>query len=335
MAVFDAVGLRTQVGVLTQPTRASQRTESRQSAGDAMGHELPLSIGGERYIHCRVVENETIEMLADLLWPALLPKKYFISHAYADANLGLVDRCIRNLPMNIRPFIFPAITVPPEQRVSDDLVEALLRCDGLIYIIGENTSKSLWVNFEKDFALRNGRPVFRFDPTSCAFLRDRSLPVTPNIVTWVWGDPERAEVLLKDVNDHLSMRRFTVNQSGSSRVPKDERVFEDFLNNNIVHLSFGAQLLIFACNGAPYTDYDLMFFGAKFSGFKSQTIIAALEPLQEGDGSLLRWSKNAASVGLYGSPGGPQIDWRRVDDLVVRLFSMMYATTNRAKLETS
>ena len=220
--------------------------------------------------------------------------------------------------------------VTAEQRVSDDLVDAILRCDGLIYVQSENTSKSLWVNFEKDFALRNGRPVFRFDPMRLTFRRDRSKPVVPKIVTWSWGDPERSQALLNDVYDHLYTRNFVLNQSGSAQIPKDSRVFEDFLNNNIVHLSAGAQLIIFACNGGPYTDNDLGFFAHKCRGFESQTIIAALEPLQEGEGSILHWSKNAATVALYGSIEGPPIDWRRVDDLIVRLFSMMYETSGRA-----
>lgn len=260
----------------------------------------------------------------------LRAKTYFISHSYADAELGLTDHCIRMLPSGVRPFVFPAITVSPEERVSDDLVAAILRCDGLIHIKSERSSQSVWVNFERDFAARNGLPVFCFDPATSSLTIDRSHPLTPNIVVWKWGDPERADMLLQEVDQHLALRNFVINQSGSARVPKDERVFEDYLNNNIVHMEHGAQLIVFACNGGPYDDYDLSFFAHKSSFFKGQTILAALEPLQDGNGSLLHWSKNSASVELFGLPGYPPIDWRRVDDLVVRLFAMMHQTRQRS-----
>jgi hypothetical protein len=59
--------------------------------------------------------------------------------------------------------VFPRITKSPEERVSDDLVQAVLACPGLIYV-STHFSASFWVEFEREIALRSNRAVFEFDP---------------------------------------------------------------------------------------------------------------------------------------------------------------------------
>jgi hypothetical protein len=62
-----------------------------------------------------------------------IPQKVFISHSYRDADER--DRLLSLLPRSVEPVIFPPITVAPEQVVSNHLIEAILGCAGLIYLI--------------------------------------------------------------------------------------------------------------------------------------------------------------------------------------------------------
>lgn len=90
-----------------------------------------------------------------------LPNRCFISHAYADATAR--DTLIKRLPTGVTPFVFPPITVKPEEFVSDPLIGAVLNCDGLIYLRGGASDHSFWVALECDCALIAGKPVFVFD----------------------------------------------------------------------------------------------------------------------------------------------------------------------------
>jgi len=75
-----------------------------------------------------------------------LPAKRFISHAYADAAAS--DAFIERLPSRVAPFVFPPITVKPDEFVGDPLINAVLDCDGLIYLRGGASDHSFWRFFE-------------------------------------------------------------------------------------------------------------------------------------------------------------------------------------------
>ncbi len=111
--------------------------------------------------------------------------RYFISHAYSD-QAALNKLVGVRLPAEASPFIFPSITVTPEQRVSDDLVRAVADCDGLIYLQDDATLRSFWCGFERNLALQLGKPVYGFDTAAGVFTRDTAAPVDP-IVACVWN----------------------------------------------------------------------------------------------------------------------------------------------------
>lgn len=109
--------------------------------------------------------------------------KYFISHAYKDAEIR--DRMLARLPNDVEPFIFPPITVKPDEFVSNPMIEAILACDGLIFLRGGYSERSFWVAFERDYALRNGKTVVAYDPTAntfSAFDELLRLEITPVIM---------------------------------------------------------------------------------------------------------------------------------------------------------
>lgn len=87
-------------------------------------------------------------------------QRWFISHAYKDADAVAALRA--SLPQTVEPFIFPPIEVTPDQVVSDPLIGAIRDCRGLIYIQSEISQASFWVNFERRYASRLGKPVVAF-----------------------------------------------------------------------------------------------------------------------------------------------------------------------------
>lgn len=65
--------------------------------------------------------------------------------------------------------MFPPISVSPDEMVSYKLIEKILDYEGLIYLEGGYSDQSFWVAFERDFALRAGKPVFAFSPKTGEF----------------------------------------------------------------------------------------------------------------------------------------------------------------------
>src|SRR5262245_22510508 len=98
-----------------------------------------------------------------------LPRRCFISHSYQDAAER--TRLLELLPRYVEAVVFPPITAHPDQFVSSKLVEAIVGCEGLIYIDGSASARSFWVSFERDFALRASRQVYAFDPTTESLVR--------------------------------------------------------------------------------------------------------------------------------------------------------------------
>ena len=137
-----------------------------------------------------------------------LPRKCFISHAYEDASLGHLDALKAALPWHVEPVIFPPIKVAPDARVSDDLTRAILDCSGLIVVKGPHSQHSVWVNFERDFAMRAGRKVFNFDPGTRRFSVDSS-PTEPMHILFMHSqiDDRRVNEIMKFMKNERGPRR--------------------------------------------------------------------------------------------------------------------------------
>jgi len=124
------------------------------------------------------------------LLPGALPRRCFISHAYTDRKH--LNELLSALPDYVSPLIFPPIHVTPDQRVSDDLVQSILDCDGLIYIRSVLSTPSFWVNFEKDYALRSHKIVYAYSSADQRLTRDRSSPMDLRVFpSYARGDKGR------------------------------------------------------------------------------------------------------------------------------------------------
>lgn len=109
------------------------------------------------------------------------PGKYFISHSYRDA--GVRDYLLTLLPDGVEPFVLPPINVSPLQFVSDALIGSLLTCDGMIYVNEGFSARSFWVAFERDYALRTGKPVYAYVPSRDSIFLHRAPPLDLAIFT--------------------------------------------------------------------------------------------------------------------------------------------------------
>jgi hypothetical protein len=103
-----------------------------------------------------------------------LPAKCFIWHSYADTAAR--ERLLCILADSVTPVVFPPIQARPHEFVSKPLIEAILDCDGLIYLRGGVSDRSSWVAFERDYALRSSNPVFRYDVSTSELSQDSDKP---------------------------------------------------------------------------------------------------------------------------------------------------------------
>jgi hypothetical protein len=135
-----------------------------------------------------------------------LPRRPFVSHGYADS--AAVDMLLSSLPKAVEPLRFPPIDVLPNAKVSNALISAILDCDGLIYLKGGQSALSPWVAFERDFALRNKKKVYSFDPSTARLARDTAKPIEP--LLYIINHEDDKERVFDDLVD------FTVKERGFS-----------------------------------------------------------------------------------------------------------------------
>ena len=244
--------------------------------------------------------------------------KYFISHSYRDAEVR--ERLLKQLPAGMIPFIFPPITVNPQDFVSNHLIEAILSCDGLIYLKGGSSAQSFWVAFERDFAIRNGMPVFAADPTTLVIERDLSDPLDLAVY---------ASYYRKDVEKVINISSFL----------EEKRSFDfwlDYRDLKINSTGWQSEVANSIADRIDRGGYLLVFWsklGAN-SGVIKREIMQALEHANKGAPRVLfalldshplpEYLQNyqEAPVQLFGDTERPES--HRLDDLIVRLYWLIY-----------
>jgi hypothetical protein len=132
-----------------------------------------------------------------------LATRPFISHAYADSEA--LELLLSSLPKVVQPLIFPPIQVMPDAKVSNALISAILDADGLIYLKGGQSGVSPWVAFERDYALRNAKQVYVFDPSTVQLARDLSKPVEP--LFYIINHEHDQELVFDDIVDFMVKER--------------------------------------------------------------------------------------------------------------------------------
>ena len=251
-----------------------------------------------------------------------MPSPCFISHAYADEEIvrGLVER----LPKGVSPFIFPSITVTPDQRVSDDLVAAILKCRGLIYVDGARSSESVWVSFERDYALRAGMPVCSYADTTAQFTRDSSAPLDlPVFPTYSARDKVRVHQVTSFMKDKRHFDVWTDEDLKPGTLWRNElkSALED-------RLSRGGYVVAFISNNSMQSEYVERELAVAAERWPDQILPALLDSveLKALPAALL----GRSPVVLHQRAGhGGRLDWNGIDNLIVRIYDLVYRNSRK------
>lgn len=252
-----------------------------------------------------------------------LPRRCFISHAYADAPAR--DRLIRKLADAVEPVVFPPIVVRPDAFVSDRLIDALLDCDGLVYLTGGQSARSFWVALERDFALRAGKPVFAADPATLEVARDHAAPLDlAAFASYAHGDAAR----VRAIADHLNRQRhFDLWLDVDELAASDD--WQSHASRSLQdRLQRGGYQVVFWSHHASASDWvnrELEVATRKTEDFNDRVLFACLD-----DSALpAAWTRfHEPSVQLHGD--GERSATQRLDDLVVRLYWLIYRKTRVA-----
>jgi hypothetical protein len=255
-----------------------------------------------------------------------LPHKCFISHSYKDIDLR--ERLVAKLPKTVEPFLFPPITVSPDEMVSNDLITAILDCDGLIYLNGGHSASSFWVALERDYALRSGKPVFAADPITLDIRPHRSPPLDlPVYSCHSPRDYDRIRRIFDFMRDERFMDLWTPEQDMPAGVN-----WKDTMSAALdQRLAEGGYAVVFWSQSAANSrgiEMDLRAVRDRIVNINDKLLFALLD-----DTPLPRWvwQFQEPAVQLYSDDRRSETN--RIDDLIVRLYWLIYRHTQQARLE--
>jgi hypothetical protein len=250
-----------------------------------------------------------------------LPKKCFISHAYSDSEV--CNRLIAKLGHRTKPILYPPITVPPNQLVSTPLIDALVSCDGLIYLSGGQSDRSFWVAFERDYALRLQKPVFSADPVTLEVTRCVDPPLDlAAFASYSRTDRNR----VRDVCDFLKRERNFDVWVDVERLEGGMNWQESIQMNLERYLERGYAVVFWSkatANSQSIMD-ELRRAAQKVGNFNDRVLFARLD-----DAPLPAfWMRfNEPSVPIWGDH--ERSATQRMDDLVVRLYWLIHRKTEQ------
>lgn len=183
---------------------------------------------------------------------ALVPHEdqCFVSHSYQDA--ATLQACLaRRLPHRWRPYVFPPITVTPDQAVSDRLVDAISAAGGFVHLDTPVSAASFWVGFERNMAARLAKPVYAFRPGRrlFSFTRDRKPPIDPLIsVLFNLGIRRDVETLAGLRTTVWERYRFEFRGDQWRRLDNDARQMFDSIEGMARKLEAGGAALVLLSN---------------------------------------------------------------------------------------
>lgn len=251
---------------------------------------------------------------------AKLPARCFVSHAYADAQA--CNALIERLQTDVAPIVFPPITVKPDEFVSDPLIDAVLGCDGLIYLRGGASDRSFWLALERDYAIRAGKQVFAFDPATGELTPDpRPALDLAAFAAYHHADASRVQ----RIADHLNQRRHFDLWLDATGLAVGSDVVEEISASLVNRLARGGYAVVFwshAASRSRFVAAELERAASGMSGFNDRVLFGLLEPCEL---PAFWLGFNEPSVQLYGD--AERSATQRLDDLVVRLYWLIYRKT--------
>jgi len=256
-----------------------------------------------------------------------LPGKCFLSHSYRDtAALAPLQKF---LPTHVERVIFPREEPQADRAVSDGIVPKILHCGALIYLTGGFSKGSHWVHFERDFALRAKKHVYAFDPKRRRLLRDSGDPVELRVQVLVSTEQEtRARTMLAwmrkerhfDITDVKPVRRMKEIQGLVERLCAAQKLVLWLLDAQTAAI---AGLLLENVDDFKYDMVHDMPEGwwpppMMFARIDPDWAKPA-DPDPDIDAYIRATDARRYAIDLVEGVGGNDLNWNRVDDLIVRL----------------
>lgn len=258
-----------------------------------------------------------------------LPRTCFISHAYRDGHI--CKRLRATLPEGVASVVYSPITVPPDQLVSTLLINALLSCDGLIYLNGGASASSFWVAFERDYALRAGKEVYAADVTTLAMTRHTGAPLDlATFPSYLHADSHHVGDILKFLSQerHFDLPNDCEQSQTDTSIPQTLRqsLSERLMKRGGYAIAFWSR----AASRSPWVDFEVRQAAEGMSDFNDRVLFACLDPTPLPD-FWLRFQEPA--VQLWAAVDEDRSATQRRDDLVVRLYWLIYRKTEMRQLE--
>ncbi|MBZ0277122.1 MAG: TIR domain-containing protein [Anaerolineae bacterium] len=274
------------------------------------------------------------------------PAKCFISHSYRDGSA--CRKLIKSLPKFVRPHIFPPIAVKPDDMVSNSLIENILDQEALIFLEGGYSDHSFWVAFERDYALRAGMPVFAFDPKTKTFRPYHEKPLQlPVFISHSPYDRDQVNEIVRFMREKRFFDATSFSFLPSTGAPRNRPVPTDkrIRQNIIEKISRGGYVVAFLSKQACESNFVrdevelALDFGRFFAPDQNnpnfrRVLLALLDatPLPGWLADRMRTDPDSVvkPVQLYGDKTLSSTN--RVDDLIVRLYWLIYRNTHQNSL---
>jgi len=252
-----------------------------------------------------------------------LPRTCFISHAYRDS----VDELIKTLPNGVEARTFPPIIVTPAELVSNTLVTRVLSCDGLIYLDGGWSARSFWVAFERDYALRAGKAVFSASMHDYKISRHTGKPLDLAVFS-SYHRKDRPRVAR--ICDFLRSERHFDIWMDSEQIAGGDNFATKIEGGIRGCLERGGYVVVFwsvNARNSHFVEREIESAVKDMEGANDRVLFALLDETTLPE----FWQGQEAGVQLFGDRD--RAETQRLDDLVVRLYWLIYRKTEHANIE--
>ena len=210
--------------------------------------------------------------------------------------------------------------------MSKPLIEAVLGCEGLIYLRGGASDRSFWVAFERDYALRSGKSVFCYDIGTSELSPDTDRPLDLAVfASYAQNDSTRVRQICRFLEHE---RNFDVwldvknMRPGSLLKEEIEAGLADRLNRGGYAIAFWSD----NASRSKWIEKELAAAAADIDLLNDRVLFALLEPSPLPE-FWLRFHES--HVQLYGD--SDRSETHRIDDLIVRLYWLIYRKTKSAE----
>jgi hypothetical protein len=256
-----------------------------------------------------------------------LPGKCFLSHSYRDtAALASLQKF---LPTHLERVIFPREDPQPQRAVSDGVVPKILECGALIYLTGGLSKDSDWVRFERDFALRAKKHVYSYDPVRKRLQRDNGEPVELRVQVLVSTEQEtRTRTMLAwmrerryfDITDVKPVRRTKEIEGLAERLCTAQKLVVWLLDAQTAAIAALLQENVdsirdYSVNDMPEGWWPPPMMFARIDPDWAKPT----NPDPEIDAYIRETDARRYAIDLVDGVGGDDLNWNRVDDLIVQL----------------